>query len=72
METSLATLQFFLRTNEGEQHQYLLLRRRRKAVRDIRLQARRRYCKLMMVLSMATMATLVPRPRIQWTLQRYL
>ena len=73
METiGLAALQPSVCKSEGEQYQFRRLRGQRKAVHANRLQARRKYSNLMVVLSMAMMATLVPRPRIQWTLERYL
>ena len=43
---------------------------RRTAVRFKRLQARRRNGRLVLILSLALWATLVPRPRMQWTLLR--
>ena len=77
MEVAFSATCSAMRVSEGDQfeEQYqrlrILLSRRRRVVRRKRLEARRRYVRLMMVLSMAVMATFVPQPRVQWTLQRY-
>ena len=56
--------------NNGRQLQPIPSGRRQTAVHFNHSKAKRRSIRLFLILSMAILVTLVPRPRMQWTVRR--